>query len=186
MQLLPASCPLFHFQHTVPRHRSMFSPRGGKPKYHTVVQELTLQISVVLSRYFNIYIFTLETELNGSEHSRNIICSYIFLTLIFTSECFSKYYAMFSNHFFGNFYVMISSRIKLFAVFNITSQQERTSHHRFYGIVFFNWPTPCSRTTSLGLTHPDRNEYQESSWGVKGGRPARKADNLTAFYERIV
>jgi hypothetical protein len=31
----------------------------------------------------------------------------------------------------------------------------------------------------------DRNEYQESSCGV-GGRPARKADNLTAICERIV
>jgi hypothetical protein len=27
------------------------------------------------------------------------------------------------------------------------------------------------------------NEYQESSWGVKGGQPARKADNLTAICE---
>jgi hypothetical protein len=32
----------------------------------------------------------------------------------------------------------------------------------------------------------NRNEYQESSWGVKGGRPARKADNLTAICEPIV
>jgi hypothetical protein len=31
----------------------------------------------------------------------------------------------------------------------------------------------------------NRNEYQESSWG-KGGRPARKADNLTAICEPIV
>jgi hypothetical protein len=29
----------------------------------------------------------------------------------------------------------------------------------------------------------NRDEYQESSWGVKGGRPARKADNLTAICE---
>jgi hypothetical protein len=40
---------------------------------------------------------------------------------------------------------------------------------------------------ALGTTQPlDRNEYQESSWGVKGGRPARKADNLTTIYEPIV
>jgi hypothetical protein len=32
----------------------------------------------------------------------------------------------------------------------------------------------------------NRNEYQESSWGVKGGRPARKADNLTAICEPII
>jgi hypothetical protein len=31
----------------------------------------------------------------------------------------------------------------------------------------------------------NRNEYQESSWGVKGGQPACKAD-LTAIYELIV
>jgi hypothetical protein len=30
----------------------------------------------------------------------------------------------------------------------------------------------------------NRNEYQESSWGI--GRPARKADNLTAICEPIV
>jgi hypothetical protein len=32
----------------------------------------------------------------------------------------------------------------------------------------------------------NRNEYQESSWGVKAGRPTRKADNLTAICEPIV
>jgi hypothetical protein len=31
----------------------------------------------------------------------------------------------------------------------------------------------------------NRNEHQESSWGVKGGRPARKADSLTAICEPI-
>jgi hypothetical protein len=31
----------------------------------------------------------------------------------------------------------------------------------------------------------NRNEYQEPSWGGKG-RPARKADNLTAICEPIV
>jgi hypothetical protein len=31
-----------------------------------------------------------------------------------------------------------------------------------------------------------RNEYQKSSWGVKGGRPERKADNLTAICEPTV
>jgi hypothetical protein len=32
----------------------------------------------------------------------------------------------------------------------------------------------------------NRNVYQESSWGVKGGRPARKADNLNAICEPTV
>jgi hypothetical protein len=31
-----------------------------------------------------------------------------------------------------------------------------------------------------------RNEYQKSSWGVKGGQPVRKALNLTAICEPIV
>jgi hypothetical protein len=31
-----------------------------------------------------------------------------------------------------------------------------------------------------------RNEYQEIFLGVKGGRPARKADNLTAICEPII
>jgi hypothetical protein len=34
---------------------------------------------------------------------------------------------------------------------------------------FFNLPNPSSRTMALGSTQP-LNEYQESSWGVKGGR----------------
>jgi hypothetical protein len=32
----------------------------------------------------------------------------------------------------------------------------------------------------------NRNEYQESSWGLKGGQMARKADTLTAISELIV
>jgi hypothetical protein len=39
---------------------------------------------------------------------------------------------------------------------------------------FFNLPNPSSRTIALGSTQPlNRNEYQESSWGVKGGRRVR-------------
>jgi hypothetical protein len=30
---------------------------------------------------------------------------------------------------------------------------------------------------------PNRNEYQESPWGGGTGRPARKADNLSAICE---
>jgi hypothetical protein len=32
----------------------------------------------------------------------------------------------------------------------------------------------------------NRNEYQEYFWAVKGGRPARKADNHTAICVLIV
>jgi hypothetical protein len=46
---------------------------------------------------------------------------------------------------------------------------------------------PSSRTMSLGSTQPlTRNEYQESSCGVTGDRPERKADKLTAICEPIV
>jgi hypothetical protein len=40
--------------------------------------------------------------------------------------------------------------------------------------IFFNLPNPSSRTMALGFdTACNRNEYQESSWGVKGGRRVR-------------
>jgi hypothetical protein len=38
---------------------------------------------------------------------------------------------------------------------------------------FFNRPNPSSCTMALGSTQPDRNEHQESSWGVKDGRGVR-------------
>jgi hypothetical protein len=36
------------------------------------------------------------------------------------------------------------------------------------------------------LSASNRNEYQESSWGVEACRLARKTDNLTAICEPIV
>jgi hypothetical protein len=38
--------------------------------------------------------------------------------------------------------------------------------------IFFNWPNPSS-TMALESTHSNRNEYQESSWGIKSGRRIR-------------
>jgi hypothetical protein len=39
---------------------------------------------------------------------------------------------------------------------------------------FFNLPNPYNRTMALWLTQPlNRNEYQESFWGVKGSRSVR-------------
>jgi hypothetical protein len=38
---------------------------------------------------------------------------------------------------------------------------------------FFNWSNLSCRTMTLGLTALNRNEYQESFWGVKGGRRVR-------------
>jgi hypothetical protein len=50
-----------------------------------------------------------------------------------------------------------------------------------------NWPNISRRIMALGSTHLlNRNEYQESTWEVKGGRPASKADNLTAICEPII
>jgi hypothetical protein len=41
-------------------------------------------------------------------------------------------------------------------------------------IIFYNWPNTSSRITAMGSTQPlNRNEYQASSWGVKGGRRVR-------------
>jgi hypothetical protein len=38
---------------------------------------------------------------------------------------------------------------------------------------FLNLPNPSSRSVALGSTQLLTNEYQESSWGVKGGRRVR-------------
>jgi hypothetical protein len=52
-------------------------------------------------------------------------------------------------------------------------------------IGFFNWTNPSSRPGFDSASN--RNEYQESSWGRGGkGRPANKADNLTAICELII
>jgi hypothetical protein len=50
----------------------------------------------------------------------------------------------------------------------------------------FSCPNPSSRTEALGSTQPLTHEYQESSWGVKGGRLAHKAGKHTAICEPIV
>jgi hypothetical protein len=49
----------------------------------------------------------------------------------------------------------------------------------------FNLPNPSSRTMALGSTQP---LTEKSTRNIPGGegRPARKADNLTAVYEPIV
>jgi hypothetical protein len=42
------------------------------------------------------------------------------------------------------------------------------------GGFFFNWPNSSSRTMGPGVdSASNRNEYQESSWGIKGGRRVR-------------
>jgi hypothetical protein len=50
---------------------------------------------------------------------------------------------------------------------------------------FFNLPNPSSRTKALGLTRPLTEMSIRNLPGGKG-RPARKADNLTAICEPIV
>jgi hypothetical protein len=52
-------------------------------------------------------------------------------------------------------------------------------------IGFFNSPTPSSRTMILGSTQPLKEMSARNLPGGKG-RPARKADNLTAICEPIV
>jgi hypothetical protein len=50
---------------------------------------------------------------------------------------------------------------------------------------FSNWSNPSSRTMALGSTQP---VIEMSTRNIPGGtgRPARKADNFTAFCEQIV
>jgi hypothetical protein len=49
----------------------------------------------------------------------------------------------------------------------------------------FNLPNPSSRTMALGSTQP-LTEMSTRNLPVGKGRPARKADNLTALCEPIV
>jgi hypothetical protein len=52
-------------------------------------------------------------------------------------------------------------------------------------IWFFNWPNPSSRTMALGSTQAlTETSAMNLLWGK--GRPARKADNLTAICEPII
>jgi hypothetical protein len=52
-------------------------------------------------------------------------------------------------------------------------------------IGFFTWPNPSSRTVALGSTQPLTEMSTRNLPGSKG-RPARKADNLTAICEPTV
>jgi hypothetical protein len=52
-------------------------------------------------------------------------------------------------------------------------------------VIFPNWPNSSSRTMALGSTQPlTAMSIRNIPWGK--GRPARKADNLTAICEPIV
>jgi hypothetical protein len=52
-------------------------------------------------------------------------------------------------------------------------------------IGFFNWPNPSSRNMALGSTGLLTEMSTRKLPGSKG-RPARKADNLTAICEPII
>jgi hypothetical protein len=52
-------------------------------------------------------------------------------------------------------------------------------------VFFFNLPNPSSRTMALGSTQPLTEISARNLPGSKG-RPARKADNLTAICELIL
>jgi hypothetical protein len=52
-------------------------------------------------------------------------------------------------------------------------------------IGFFSWPNPSSQSMALGSTQPLMEMSTKNLPGGKG-RPARKADNLTAICEPIV
>jgi hypothetical protein len=51
--------------------------------------------------------------------------------------------------------------------------------------IFFKWPNPSGRTMALGSTQPLTEMSTRNIPGGKG-RPAHKADNLTAICEPIV
>jgi hypothetical protein len=56
---------------------------------------------------------------------------------------------------------------------------------RFHSSFLFNWSNPSSRTMALGSTQPLTEMCTRNLPGGKG-RPARKADNLTAICESSV
>jgi hypothetical protein len=67
-----------------------------------------------------------------------------------------------------------------------TTLQAGTSRYQIPNEVdFFNWPNPSSRTMALGSTQPVTEMYTRNILGGEG-RPAHKADNLTAICEPIV
>jgi hypothetical protein len=51
---------------------------------------------------------------------------------------------------------------------------------------FFNWPIPSSRNMTLELTQPLTKWVAGIFLGIKGGWPAREAENLTAICEPVV
>jgi hypothetical protein len=61
----------------------------------------------------------------------------------------------------------------------------KTEMYRPDVIRLFNWANPFSRPMALGSTQPLTEMSTRNLPGSKG-RPARKADNLTAMYEPIV
>jgi hypothetical protein len=52
-------------------------------------------------------------------------------------------------------------------------------------IAFFNWPNPSSRTMAVGSAQPLTEKSTRNLPGSKG-RPALKADSLSAICEPIV
>jgi hypothetical protein len=54
-----------------------------------------------------------------------------------------------------------------------------------WGLWVLYWPNPSSRLMALGSTHPLR-EMGIRKLPESKGRPARKADNLTAICEAII
>jgi hypothetical protein len=52
-------------------------------------------------------------------------------------------------------------------------------------VVFFSWPNPSSRSMAPGSTQP-LTEMSTRNLPAGKGRPAHKADNLTAICEPIV
>jgi hypothetical protein len=65
-----------------------------------------------------------------------------------------------------------------------TLQAGRSRDRIPHEVDFFNWPNPSSRTMVLGSTQPLTEMSTRNIPGDKG-RPARKADNLTAICEPI-
>jgi hypothetical protein len=67
-----------------------------------------------------------------------------------------------------------------------TVLQAGRSRVRSPEVDFFNLPNPSSRTMAHGSTQPLTENSTRNIPGKYKGRPARKADNLTAICEPII
>jgi hypothetical protein len=105
-------------------------------------------------------------------------CLAIAVTVTILRDSFNK-----SGHFVFKLLISLTAVAKL--VEALCYKPEGRGFECRWGGFFFNLPNSSSSTMALGSTQPLTKMSTRNTPGVKG-RPARKADNLTAICEPIV